>query len=205
MNRIDDLLAEGRDDRRRRREAPAVDREAAQRVVADPDDVLGGAVELVVALRRVLRLDDERAEQPAPHLVGRVVVRVVHVRAGRPGRELVRERVAGVDRVLGDQGNAVHVVRQPLAVEMDAGRLLQVVLEDRPDLVALDDVEPRPGPHRVEPERRDRVLHRVDLVLDLVDRELEDLDVTVERRLLGLVAGALDLVVLAVEEPRDDR
>ena len=34
-------------------------------------------------------LDDERAEQAAADLVGRVVVRVVHVRPGRPGDELV--------------------------------------------------------------------------------------------------------------------
>jgi hypothetical protein len=37
----EDLVAERRHDRRRRGEAAAVDREAAKRVVADPDDVLG--------------------------------------------------------------------------------------------------------------------------------------------------------------------
>ena len=85
-----DRLAEGRDDRCRRREATAVDREATEGVVADPDDVLGGAVQPVVALGRVLRLDDERAQQAAADLVGGVVVRVVHVRAGRPARRTRR-------------------------------------------------------------------------------------------------------------------
>ena len=120
----DDRLAEGRDDRCRGREAAAVDREAAERVVADPDDVLGRAVELVVALGRVLRLDDERAEQATPDLVGGVVVRVVHVRAGASGDELVGELTAGLDRLLGDVRDAVHRVRQPLAVEVDAGGLV---------------------------------------------------------------------------------
>ena len=150
-----DLVAERRDDRRGRREAPAVDREAAQRVVADPDDVLGDAVVLVVALRRVLRLDDERAQQPAAHLVRRVVVRVVHVRAGRLRGELVGERVAGLDRVLGDRAGrrpCCSAARWPWKwMPVDS---CQVVLEDRPDLVALDDVEPRAGPRPVEPERR---------------------------------------------------
>ena len=117
----DDRVAQLRDDRRRGREAAAVDREAAERVVADPDDVLGRAVQLVVALGRVLRLDDERAEQAAPDLVGGVVVRVVHVRAGRSGDELVGERLAGLDRLLGHVRHAVHGVGQLLAVEVDAG------------------------------------------------------------------------------------
>ncbi len=85
----DDLLALLGHDGRRRRELAAVDGEAAERVVADPDDVLGGAVLGVVALRRVGRVDQERAQQATTHLVGGVVMRVVHVRAGRLGRELV--------------------------------------------------------------------------------------------------------------------
>jgi hypothetical protein len=147
----------------------------AQRVVADPDDVLRHAVLAVVAVGRVLRLDDERAEQPSSHLVRRVVVGVVHVRAGRPDRELVGERVAGLDRVLRHVGDAVHRVREPLAMEVDAGRLVEVVLEDRPDAITLDDLDPRRRPRPVVTERVDRWLHRVDLVLDLVDRQLEDL------------------------------
>ena len=86
MNRMTIVSPRLRDDRRGGREVAAVDREAAERVVADPDDVLGRAVQAVVALRGVGRLDDERAEQAAPHLVGGVVVRVVHVRARRASR-----------------------------------------------------------------------------------------------------------------------
>ena len=97
-------------------------------------------------------------EQAAPDLVGRVVVRVVHVRADRPGRELVGERGARLDRVLRDVRDAVHRVREPLAVEVDAGRLVEVVREDRPDSVALDHVDPRARPRAVEAERVDRLL-----------------------------------------------
>ena len=85
------------------------------------------------------------------------------------------------------------------------GRLVEVVREDRPDLVALDDIDPRARPRPVEAERLDRLLLGVDLVADLVDRELEDLDVAVERRLLGLVAHAFDAGALAVEEALHDR
>ena len=61
------------------REALAVEAEAADRAVVEDHRVV--AVE-GRAGRRVLRLDDERAEQPLGHLLGGVVVRVVHVRAG---------------------------------------------------------------------------------------------------------------------------
>ena len=145
-------------------------------------------------------------EQPASHLVRRVVVGVVHVRADRPGGELVGERVAGEDRVLGDVRDAVHVVRDALPVEVDPRRFGQVVLEDRPDPVALHDLDPRARPRAVEPEGRDRILDRVDLVLDLVDGHLVDLDAVLDpRRRQGLVARAGERRALAVEEPLDDR
>ena len=144
-------------------------------------------------------------EEAAPDLVGRVVMGVVHVRAGCPHVELVGERVAGLDRVLGDVRDAVHVVRHALAVEVDAGRLVQVVLEDRPDPVAFDDVDPRRRPRPVVAEGRDRILDGVDPMLDLVDRQLEDLDAVLDPdRRQRLVPGALERRALAVEEPLDD-
>ena len=67
------------DERLGGREALAVDIEAADRAIVEHHRVL----EVVGRpRRRVLRLDDERAQQPLRHLLGRVVVRVVHVRAG---------------------------------------------------------------------------------------------------------------------------
>ena len=51
--------------------------------------VIGHAIEVRDPLGRVLGVHDERPEQPAPDLVRRVVVRVVHVRTGGLRRELV--------------------------------------------------------------------------------------------------------------------
>ena len=146
------------------------------------------AVQLVVPLGRRLRLDDERAEQTAADLVGGVVVGVVHVRADGLRRELVGEAATRRDRLLGDVRHAVHRVRQPLTVEVDAGRFLEIVLEDRPDLVTLGDGQPRARPHPVVAERLDRRQDRIDPMLDLVDRHLEDLDPVLEARFEWLVA-----------------
>ena len=142
-------------------------------------------------------------EQAAPDLVGRVVVRVVHVRPGRARHELVGEARARLDRLLGDVRHAVHRVRQLLAVEMDAGRLVHVVLERRADRVALDDRQSRTRPRPVESEGLDGVLLRIDAVVHLLDRELEDLHAVHDRRFERLVAVALDLGGLAAEEPVD--
>ena len=202
MNRITILSPSVGDDRGGRREATAVDRESTERVVADPDDVLGRSVEAVVAVGRRRRLDDERTEQATSDLVGGVVVRVVHVRPRRSRGELVGEAPASRDRLLGDVGHAIHRVGQPLTVEVDAGRLSQVVLEDRADLVALGDRDPRTRPRSVVAERRDRRHDRVDPMLDLVDRQLEDLDVAVEPRLERLVAHRVGRR-LATEEALD--
>ena len=73
------LLALLADDRLGGREALAIEREAADRAVVEHHRVFH--VERRPR-RRILRLDDEGAEQPLGHLLGRVVVRVVHVRAG---------------------------------------------------------------------------------------------------------------------------
>ena len=56
------------------------------------------------------------------------------------------------------------------------GRLLEVVREDGLDLVALVDPDRRARPLLVVAEGRDRRLHLVDLLADLVDRQVEDLD-----------------------------
>ena len=61
-----------------------------------------------------------------------------------------------------------------------------------------------PGHVPLKPSASSGVLLRVDPVLDLVDRQLEDLDVALELRLERLVAVALDLGRLAAEEAVDD-
>ena len=122
-------------------------------------------------------------EEPAPDLVGGVVVRVVHHRARRLGHELVGERLPGRDRLLGHERHAVHEeVVEVDAVEVDPGRLLQVVLEGNPDRVALGDPDRRPRPLGVVAEGLDGRHHLVDPPLHLVDGQLEDLDVAVEGR-----------------------
>jgi hypothetical protein len=108
------------------------------------------------------------------------------------------------DGILGDVRHTVHLVRHALAVEMDAGRFVQIIREDGPDLVAFHGFEPGPGPGAVEAEGIDRRQDRVDPVADLVDTQIEDLDSAIEARDDGLVAGSLHLAVLTVEESLDD-
>ena len=88
-------------------------------------------------------------------------------------------------------------------MKVDPGRLGEIVGEDRPDLVALDDRQARPRPDTVVAERLDRVLQRIDPVLDLVDRQLEDLRVPLDPGIERLVAEG-QRRGLAIEEPLDD-
>ena len=101
--------------------------------------------------------------------------------------------------------DAVHVVGQLLAVEMDAGALPHVVRERRPDAVTLDHREPRSRPDAVEAECLDRVLRGVDAVVHLLDGQLEDLHAALDTRLERGVALALEGGALATEEPLDRR
>jgi hypothetical protein len=116
-------------DRRGGGEALAVDVVAADRAVAHDHRVLEVDLRLV---GRVLGLDDERAQQPLRHLLGRVVVRVVHVGAGVPltDPELVGEGLARLDRVLGDERDAVHADRHAQAVPVDRRALVRHLVRD---------------------------------------------------------------------------
>ena len=127
------------------------------------------------------------------------------MRAGRLGRELVRELLTGLDGRLGDERHAVHGVGDFLAVEMDARRLVEVVGEDGADLVALGDPELGPGPRAVEAQGIDGVERRGEHVDDGVDGQVEDLGVAVHGRLDGLVAVARHLLPLTAQEALDDR
>src|SRR5215212_8307774 len=89
-------------------------------------------------------------------------------------------------------------------MEMDARRLVEVVREDRLDLVALDDVDARARPRAVEAERVDRLVLGVDLVLDLIDGQLEHLRAADDPWVaVGLVPGTLERGGLAIEEALD--
>ena len=179
MNRTRTVSPCADEHRHHGREAVPVDREAAERVVRDPDVL---PVELVVRGLR-LGLDDERAQQAASDLVGRVVVRVVHQGPGPAGHEVVGVLLARRERLLGDERHAVlEEVLELDAVEVDARRLLEVVLEDDPELVALGGADRRPRPLGVEPQRRDGRQLLVDGPLHLVDGQAEDLDVPVHLR-----------------------
>ncbi len=142
---------------------------------------------------RVLRLDDERAEQPLRHLLGGVVVRVVHVRAGVavPDRELVDEGLARLDRRLGDERHAVHRVRDDQAVPVDRRALRQLVGDDDADLVAFGDADLRAGNDAVVGPGLDE-LAGLDFPLhDHRAGQLEDLDVAVHRVVERLAAESL--------------
>ncbi|MCZ7589090.1 MAG: hypothetical protein M5U27_09625 [Gaiella sp.] len=113
--------------------------------------------ELAGGLARRLRVDDERAvEALVDVLLERRRVAVVHVEAGRPGRELVRELLAWAD----DLEDAVHV-RGMDPVKMDRVRVRTRVGESHPQEVVLgrSDHGPRNGavvrPGGKEDARRD--------------------------------------------------
>ena len=82
-------------------------------------------------------LDDQRAGEPAAELLQAVGMRVVPEGAGIGRRELVDERLAWPDRRLRQARNAVHGVRQPDAVPMHRRVLVEPVLDDDADGLAL--------------------------------------------------------------------
>lgn len=119
---------------------------------------------LVVVTRLVGVVDDQDAIQPTVELDSSV--RMEEVGAGVRRGELVNERPARPDRLLGDARDAVHVVAQGNAVPVDAGVVRQVVRELDPEQVAGPGVELRPrnglavgpGVHTAGPEVNGRPL-----------------------------------------------
>jgi hypothetical protein len=128
-------------------------------------------------------LDDERAQQAHRHLLGRIHMRVVHMRAGvaLAHLELVREGLARLYRRLGDEGHAVLAVGDDQPVPVDRRALPELVLIDDADLVALGHADLR--------TRHDAVVRPRD---DLAD-QAEDLDVAIHLVLERLAALALGL------------
>ena len=125
---------------------------------------------------------------------GRVVVRVVHVRADVAvgNRELVREALTRLHWWLRNERDTVHVVRQLHAVEVDRGGLRQLVLEVHAYAIPLANADLRTR-HLLVVRHRIHDLARRHLPLHLARREVVDLHAVLHARRHELVplAGGL--------------
>src|SRR5262249_25584467 len=90
-----------------------------------------------VVSRVVCLLDDQQTTKPAAHLHERVAVRVIPVGAGVWRRKGVVKRLALVDDRLCEKGDTVESVRQADAVPVDGRRLVEGVLQQHAQLLAL--------------------------------------------------------------------
>ncbi len=160
-----------------------------------PGDLAGGPVrpDLRVAPPPTLRRDDQGAVQPLAHLLRGVEVRVVDVHPRRVlHREVVDVVAARHDRVLGDVGDAVRLVRHGHPVQVQRRRLRHLVVHDDADPVALPHRDLRSGDLPVERHPVDE-LPGLGFPLHLGRGELEHLPPVLRRRFERLVAGALRL------------
>ena len=85
--------------------------------------------DVVVDARRVALLDDQGAVEPFRHLLPGTLVRVVPVGAGMGYVENVVERIARLDRRLGEARNAVHRVVDVDPVPVDGGGAVDPVFK----------------------------------------------------------------------------
>src|SRR6185295_1315511 len=120
----------------------------------------------------VLRHDEEWTEHATPDLLRRVVMGVVHVTAERLCDEVVDECLPRFDGRLRDEGNAVHLVHDALAVPMDARGLVGLIRDLDPDALAFGHPDDGARNLAVVRERVDDDAGR-DLPADLVAAELE--------------------------------
>ena len=105
----------------------------------------------VETARALLRIDDERAEEPLLHALGGVLMRVVPERPDLLRAEAVDVAAARLDGVLGDSGDAVFGVRDVEAVPVDRHAVADVLVDERDlDEVALTDAKLRAGRAAVE-------------------------------------------------------
>ncbi len=111
-----------------------------RRLVGQPP-VVDHHGQVVVHLRRLDLVDDEQPVEPARHLFGGAIVRVIPEGAGVGRREVVKEGAARIDRVLGQAGHPVHRVGDAQSVPMYSRRLRQFVhqLPGQPLAVAQPD------------------------------------------------------------------
>ncbi len=97
--------------------------------------------EVLIDGRRVsrARMDDEQADHADGFLHG--VVGVVEIGAGLMHGHFVHPRAAGLDRVLSQEGDAVHRDGQFQAVQVQFGRLREFVVQHDAHPVALGDLD----------------------------------------------------------------
>ena len=104
--------------------------------------------------RALLRVDDQRAEEPLPHALRGVLMRVVPERSDLLRPEAVHVAAARLDRVLRDAGDAVLRVRDVEAVPVDRHAVADVLVDERDlDEVASANAELRAGRAAVERPR----------------------------------------------------
>ena len=123
---------------------PAQRRDAVERVRCENEVELG----LLLA-----RLDDDHAEEAAPDLLRRDLVRVVPERPDLLCAESVRVARPGQDGVLRDAGHAVLGVRHVDAVPVDRDAVLDVFVPKH-DLHEVSLPDPKLRPRRLSVERQ---------------------------------------------------
>ena len=90
-------------------------------------------------------MDDEEPHHPHRHLHHFVRMRVIHVGSGPPEQEFVDKGFSGRDMRLIETTDAVHAVRQALAMPMHCCIFGELVGDVDADLVALDRLDRRAG------------------------------------------------------------
>ena len=118
--------------------------------------------QVAIDRRRIGLLDHEGAAEAAPDLPAALHMRVVPVGPRIRHREVIEKARAGIDRCLGDVGDAVHRIRQANSVPVNGGRLIQPVgaLQHRhparPYVRVARSALTRPGPVQTACGRRSR-------------------------------------------------
>ena len=82
-----------------------------------------------IQVRRLGFLDDQRAIEPARHLFGRAVMRVIPVGSGIRHGKIIVEALPQLDRGLGQPGNTIHRIVYANPVPMHRACLGQCVHE----------------------------------------------------------------------------
>ncbi len=101
--------------------APSDGAERQEGAIGRQAPILGGENDIVIERRRCIAIDDEEAGEPLPHLSRFVAMGMEEEGPGIGWRELIDVAAAGLDRLLGDVGHAIHGIGYADAMPMDAG------------------------------------------------------------------------------------
>ncbi len=94
--------------------------------------------------RRVFRMGNPETHHAHRHLHHFIGMRVVHEGAGAARHELIDEGFARRDSGLGQAGDAIHAIRQTLAVPVHGGMFRQFIRHENPHPVAFHHLDRRP-------------------------------------------------------------